>query len=73
MVLYCIILELSGELLQLQGRAVLLRHLEAKGTPQGMPALAECVALRFGGEEQALRALKDFKEVGQRREHLKIT
>lgn len=28
--------ELSGELLQLQGRAVLLRHLEAKGTPQGL-------------------------------------
>ena len=28
-----------------------------------MPALAECVALRFGGEDQALRALKDFKEM----------
>eukprot|EP00913_Durusdinium_trenchii_P013220 g12409.t1 len=41
-----------GELLQLKGRAVLLRHLEANATPQGLKALAECIMLRLGEEQR---------------------
>ncbi|CAK9027875.1 unnamed protein product [Durusdinium trenchii] len=47
-----------GELLQLKGRAVLLRHLEANATPQGLKALAECIMLRLGEEQRALPILK---------------
>lgn len=47
-----------GECTQLKGRASLLRHLEANGTPQGPKALAESISFRFGGEDRAVLALK---------------
>lgn len=47
-----------GELVQLKGRATLLRHLEAEATPQGFSALAESVIFRLGGEDRTTVALK---------------